>query len=204
MELSREAESRSIDTIEEWRAKSNSQPATNAAATPAVVVPIAVLLQPSRTISFRDDDVRARSKEARARSRWMGLHRRSHPSHPTSLQNLSHQERRRRRKGTEASLADLLSPDKAHHKNPVASTKAPKPPPALRDLYALSGLGSQAETPVRRFIRWLAKEQLKSTIAPLVLLTAFLVRWIVGRGDWSGRGSNRCTAILKHNATGSS
>ncbi len=44
---------------------------------------IAVLLRPSRTISYRDDDARARSKEVRARSRWMALHRRS--LHPTQL-----------------------------------------------------------------------------------------------------------------------
>ncbi|EST05656.1 Glycosyl transferase, ALG6/ALG8 [Kalmanozyma brasiliensis GHG001] len=192
MELSREAGARSIDTIEEWRAKSGSQSASTASATPSAALP-------DRGISPADQgDLvprRRRKSSVKSSSRPVSMDGPPPPlpSIPPTFtaESVASKSGRRRRKNTETSLAGLFSPDKdepSHRGIAAGSTKSPQPPLALRDLYALSGLGSQAETPMRRFIRWLAKEQLKATIAPIVLLTSFLVRWIVGRGDWSGRG----------------
>ena len=191
-ELSREAESRTIDTIEEWRAKSSTpQSVANATDAPSASQQDRVgnIEQPESTSRRR------RKSSVKGSSRPVSMDG-PPPPLPTipptfTPETVTSKSGRRRRKGTESSLADLLSPERAsssHHKPVTAATSLPAPLPGLRDLYALSGLGSQADTPVRRLIRWLAKEQLKTIIGPLVLLVAFLVRWIVARGDWSGRG----------------
>ncbi|GAC94044.1 glucosyltransferase [Pseudozyma hubeiensis SY62] len=192
LELNREAGSRTIDTIEEWRAKSGSSSTLNAAGPSSTQVPDRADDggEPSDLVPRRR---RKSSVKSSSRPVSMDGPPPPLPSIPPTFTAASITSRtgRRRRKDTETSLADLLSPDRAHsaHRKPTsASPKAPALPPALRDLYALSGVGSQAETPVRRLIRWLAKEQLKASIVPLVLLASFLVRWIVARGDWSGRG----------------
>ncbi|GAC71945.1 glucosyltransferase - Alg6p [Moesziomyces antarcticus T-34] len=184
-ELTREAGSRTIDTIEEWRAKSAPKtPETSVdAATSAAQESSANPDQPDQPVRRR----RKSSVKGASRPVSMDGPPPPLPSIPATFgaESVTSKSGRRRRKGTETSLAGLLSPDRTSHR---AAAPLPMPPPALRDLYALSGLGSQAETPIRRLIRWLAKEQLKSVILPLALLVAFLVRWIVARGDWSGRG----------------
>ncbi|SNX84228.1 related to ALG6 - glucosyltransferase [Melanopsichium pennsylvanicum] len=181
-ELSREAGNRSIDTIEEWRVKSIPQAAEANTTTSSASVPAG---QPER---------RRRKSSVKGTSRPVSM---DGPPPPLPIipptfaaESVTSKTGRRRRKGTETSLAGLLSPDRAStsQRKLTSSAASPAPPPALRDLYALSGIGSQAETPIRRLIRWLAKEQMKTTIFPLVLLVAFLVRWIVARGDWSGKG----------------
>lgn len=191
-ELSREAESRTIDTIEEWRAKADPQ-----ASTTTIETALSSAQQRSTTAELPESATRRRRKSSvKGSSRPVSIDGPAPPlpSIPAvfTAESLTSKTGRRRRKNTETSLAGLLSPDRAstsHRKSGTAASAAlPTPPPALRDLYALSGLGSQAETPVRRLIRWLAKEQLKSIILPVVLLTAFLVRWMVAIGDWSGRG----------------
>ena len=192
IELSREAESRTIDTIEEWRAKSGSPSVSNTSAAPSTAVP------DHRTGAVEQSELvprRRRKSSVKASSRPVSMDASLPPlpSIPSTLmaESITSKSGRRRRKDTDTGLADLLSPDTASfpQRGPATSSAAnPKQPAALRDLYALSGLGSQAETPVRRLIRWLAKEQLKAIIAPLVLLVSFLIRWIVGQGDWSGRG----------------
>ncbi|SPO25975.1 related to ALG6 - glucosyltransferase [Ustilago trichophora] len=193
-ELSREAESRTIDTIEEWRAKSGPQSAGAAADTPSTSLQDRGTNVDQPELATR----RRRKSSVKGNSRPVSM---DGPPPPlptipptfTAAESITSKSGRRRRKGTESSLAaGLLSPERAsasHRKPPAPALGAlSAPPAALRDLYALSGSGSQAETPVRRLIRWLAKEQLKAIITPLVLLVAFLVRWMVGRGDWSGRG----------------
>ncbi|SPO25616.1 related to ALG6 - glucosyltransferase [Ustilago trichophora] len=192
-ELSREAESRTIDTIEEWRAKSGPR-----SAEAAVDVPSTSLQHRGSNADQPELATRRRRKSSvKGSSRPVSM---DGPPPPlpiipptlTAAESVTSKSGRRRRKGTESSLAGLLSPERAsapHRKaSAAAAATLPAPPAALRDLYALSGLGSQAETPVRRLIRWLAKEQLKAIITPLILLVAFLVRWMVGRGGWSGRG----------------
>ncbi|TKY85634.1 hypothetical protein EX895_005173 [Sporisorium graminicola] len=192
LELSREAESRTIDTIEEWRAKSGDTPISNASAAPSTAI-----ADPGNGAAEQPDLVprRRRKSSVKSASRPVSMDgpRPPLPSIPPTFgtESVTSKSGRRRRKEIDTSLVGLLSPDKAldPRRKPLAtSTAVQKPPHALRDLYALSGLGSQAETPIRRLIRWLAKEQLKATIVPVVLLVSFLVRWIVGRGDWSGRG----------------
>lgn len=188
MELSREAESRSIDTIEEWRAKSGSPSVSNASAAPSTALADAAEQSDLVPRRRRKSSVKAASRPVSMDGPPPPL-----PSIPPTFapESVTSKSGRRRRKHVDTSLAGLLSPDRASisRSRPTAATAATQnPPPALRDLFALSGLGSQAETPIRRLIRWLAKEQLKSTIVPLVLLVSFLIRWIVARGDWSGRG----------------
>ncbi|KAI3483073.1 hypothetical protein L1887_53997 [Cichorium endivia] len=170
-ELTREAGSRTIDTIEEWRAKSAPKtPETSVdAATPAAQESSANPDQPDQPVRRR----RKSSVKGASRPVSMDGPPPPLPSIPATFgaESVTSKSGRRRRKGTETSLAGLLSPDRTSHR---AAAPLPMPPPALRDLYALSGLGSQAETPIRRLIRWLAKEQLKSVILPLALLVAFL------------------------------
>ncbi|KAJ1025547.1 hypothetical protein NDA13_004355 [Ustilago tritici] len=192
-ELSREAESRTMDTIEEWRAKADPQASASTIESALSAAqqqhPITGDLPESATRRRRKSSVKGSSHPVSMDGPAPPL-----PSIPAvfTAGSVTSKSGRRRRKKTETSLAGLLSPDRAsivHDKSATTATPAlPTPPPGLRDLYALSGLGSQADTPVRRLIRWLAKEQLKSVILPLVLLTAFLVRWMVATGDWSGRG----------------
>ncbi len=184
-ELSREAESRSIDTIEEWRAKSGSNPAGASTDTSAVDRDTTSELPELATRRRRKSSVKGSSRPVSMEGPLPPL-----PSFPSAFTagSVTSKGGRRRRKDTASSLADLLSPDRATTSHRSVVPSLPSTQPGLRDLYALSGLGSQADTPVRRLIRWLAKEQLKGVILPLVLLTAFLIRWMVGRGDWSGRG----------------
>lgn len=192
-ELSREAETRTIDTIEEWRVKAAPRP------TKADGADTSLSMRQDRHAHAEQPELatrRRRKSSVRSHSRPVSMDGPPPPlpTIPPTFATESVTSKRsgaRRRKGIESSFTGLLSPSmpaNSQRKSPTAATLSSNPPPALRDLYVLSGLGSQANTPVRRFIRWLAREQLKSAILPLVLLISFLVRWMVARGDWSGRG----------------
>lgn len=193
LELNKEAESRTIDTIEEWRAKSGSPSALNASGTQSTLAP------DRDTSGVQPSDIaprRRRKSSVKSSSRPVSTDGPppALPPIPSNFatESVTSRTGRRRRKDTETAVAGLLSPVRAvsSHRWPTAAPATMSNlTPAVRDLYVLSGLHSQAETPVRRLIRWLAKEQLNTTILPLVLMTSFLIRWVVARGDWSGRGA---------------
>ncbi|PWN53146.1 hypothetical protein IE53DRAFT_384370 [Violaceomyces palustris] len=52
---------------------------------------------------------------------------------------------------------------------------------------AVTGFHTQEDTPIRRMVKYLSKENLKNQMVPMVLAFTFLIKWMVSSGDWSGR-----------------
>lgn len=163
-----DAESRRIDTIEEWRAKAEPRSldsqlaATNGSSS----------ARRSRRNSLKTIDNLFSSEEVT-------------PPLPSLTAGYagSTASTARRRKHRASSPAPPVPSSTS-----MAFSDINKTPAALRDLFMQTGEESRRDTPARTFVRWLAKENLKSAILPLILAISILVRWTVSRGDWSGRG----------------
>ncbi|KAN0063395.1 Glucosyltransferase-like protein [Thecaphora frezii] len=160
-----------VDSIEEWRAKSSAVSPRTAGAAPDELRGAEETRHRIKSSARKDSDL----GRCAAQPTQDGL---AHLSASSALSPPIQQQRWR-----STSRVPSIAPSTAHFVLGVTSS-APLP-----NLLALSGHSSQEDTPIRRFFRWMSKEGLRSVMTPATLLSVLLVKWSVGRGDWSGKGS---------------